>query len=62
MTKAISALGVAILFASMAIVNSTPAVAGTHPEGASTTYRAWGPTVPTQDCCTHRKPPPPPRR
>jgi hypothetical protein len=54
MTKAIKTLGVAILFACMAIVNSTPAEAGMHPDGPATIYRAWGPTVPTQDgyACT----------
>src|SRR5262245_58245836 len=54
MTKAIKTLGVAILFACMAIVNSTPAEAGTHPDGPPTTYRAWGPTLLTQDgyACT----------
>src|ERR1041385_8977330 len=49
MTKGIKTLGIAILFACMALVNSTPAEAGTHPDGKATAYRGWGPTVPTQD-------------
>ncbi len=49
MTKGIKTLAITILFACMALVNSTPAEAGTHPDKPSTTYRAWGPTVATQD-------------
>ena len=49
MTKAIKTLGIAILFACMAIVNATPVEAAMHPDGQATLYRAWGPTVPTQD-------------
>src|SRR5262245_24520512 len=49
MSKGIKTLGVAILLACIALVNSTPAAAGTHPDGKSATYRAWGPTALTQD-------------
>src|SRR5262249_44171715 len=54
MSTGIKTLGAAILFACTALLNSTPAEAGTHPDGQSTAYRAWGPTTLTQDgyACT----------